>query len=205
MGAAASVTAVYADALKWFQQYIDKETYLDDFRSLDTDQSGGLTFMEFRKWVESNAEKSPNSCWTVFLTSGTVLAAAHKAAAAHGDFTRSVDARHIVDVSSFRALLIHLYATSILWRHFSGVKNWRDDVSSEQDLSHFKLNMEDFSLGVQSFCNAHCKEEISDDKLKEDFEMLSGGSGGEFVGFMQVCIGAFVCLGYAIFLCVCLV
>jgi hypothetical protein len=184
MGAAASVTAVYADALKWFQMYIDRETYLADFSNLDKGHQG-LTFMDFRKWVEENAEREPDSCWGVFLTSGTVLAVAHKAAAAHGDFSHSVDARHIVDVTSFRALLIHLYATSILWRHFAGVKSWHDEGTQQEDLSHFKLNFEDYCLGVKSFCNAHCKEVLTEEVMKDDFEVLSGGN--DDVGFMQLC------------------
>lgn len=185
MGAAASVTAVYGDALKWFQQYIDKETYLADFASLDKGHQG-LTYMDFRNWVEENAARDPDSCWTVFLTSGTVLAVAHKAAAAHGDFTQSVDARHIVDVSSFRALLIHLYATSILWRHFAGVKkqSHKEDSSHSYDESKAKLDFDDFCMACRSFVNAHCKEELTDEVLREDFELL--GNGHNHVGFMQV-------------------
>jgi len=184
MGAAASVTAVYADALKWFQMYIDRETYIADFANLDKGHQG-LTYMDFRSWVQTNAERDPDSCWGVFLTSGTVLAVAHKAAAAHGDFLHSADAKHIVDVSSFRALLIHLYATSILWRHFAGAKNWHSTDSQHEDMSHFKLNVDDFALAVKSFCNAHCQEALSDEIIKEDFELLS--SGNPEVGFMQVC------------------
>lgn len=184
MGAAASVRAVYGDALKWFQQYIDKETYLADFQYLDKDSSGGLTFAEFRNWISTNAKRDTASCWSVFLTSGTVLSVAHKAAAAHGDFGSSVDARHIVDVASFRVLLIHLYAASILWRHFAGVKNWLHE-NSEEDMSHYKLDFDDFCLAVKSFCNAHCQEEITEEQLKLDFAELASNN-DEKVGFVQV-------------------
>ena len=54
MGAAASVQSVYKDALKWLKIYIDKKTYLADFEALDADHNGGLSFVEFHKWVSDN-------------------------------------------------------------------------------------------------------------------------------------------------------
>eukprot|EP01006_Ploeotia_vitrea_P038498 TRINITY_DN66241_c6_g1_i1.p2 TRINITY_DN66241_c6_g1~~TRINITY_DN66241_c6_g1_i1.p2 ORF type:complete len:274 (-),score=6.75 TRINITY_DN66241_c6_g1_i1:1015-1836(-) len=184
MGAAASVQSVYKDALKWLKSYIDKKTYLADFEALDIDHNGGLSFVEFQKWISSNAEKEPDSCWSIFLTSGIVLSVAHKAAAEHIDSTSNAEAKHVVDVSEFRALLIHLYATSIIWRHFIAVLNL--NTQENEDLSHKTLNEAEFNKMVRSFCNAHCQEELTDEVISTDFKELDKNMTGN-IGFITLC------------------
>ena len=120
------------------------------------------------------------------MTSPVVLTIAHKAAAAQNDTTSSVESKYIVDITEFRSLLIHLYATSILWRHFSGISHLYSglDVAVE-DVNKIKLDHEQFMLAVRSFCSAHMKEELTDDEITSDFLMLDSNYSGE-VSFVEV-------------------
>ena len=185
MGAAASVQSLYKDALEWLVTYIDKETYIEDFAFLDKDTSGGLSHIEFKNWIVENAKKHPNSCWSVFLTSPVVLSVAHKAAAAHNDSTSTAESKYIVDISEFRSLLIHLYATSILWRHFSGISHLYNGDTVVEDVNKIKLDHEQFTLAIRSFCSAHMKEELTDDEITSDFLLLDSNYSGE-VSFVEV-------------------
>ena len=121
----------------------------------------------------------------MFITSGAVLSVAHKAAAEHIDSTSNSEAKHVVDVSEFRALLIHLYAVSILWRHFAGVLHLNIDGGEGEDMSHKSLSESEFKLAVRSFCHAHAKEEISDEELAKDFQDLDKTLSGS-IGFISV-------------------
>lgn len=185
MGAAASIRAVYSEALKWFVMYIDKETYIADFHALDKDDDGGVDFNEFIKWIQKNAEKYPGTCWSTFLTSGAVLKMSHKFAASSIDDSSSVTAKSIVDVGEFRSLLIHLFATSIMWRHFISVNNWKDCEEDVPRMIAQKIDVDEFSVAVRSLCAAHEKEELTDEQLREDFNALDTNFSGK-IGFIQV-------------------
>ena len=164
---------------------IDKETYIADFHALDKDDDGGVDFNEFMKWIKKNAEKYPDSCWSTFLTSGAVLKMSHKIAASSIDDSSTVTAKSIVDVGEFRSLLIHLFATSIMWRHFISVNDWKEEEDVHTQLIAKKLDIDEFSVAVRCLCAAHEKEELTDEQLLEDFNNLDSNFSGK-IGFIQV-------------------
>jgi hypothetical protein len=137
MGAAASVKMLYKDALEWFRQYIDTETYMEDFKSMDKHNENALTFTDVRDWITLKAKKDP--LWRIFLTSGPVLTIAHKYACQHGDRHTSVSAAKMVDVTEFKTLLVHLFAISILWSHFQNAEKWEESGS---ELAGHRLNFQ---------------------------------------------------------------
>ena len=184
MGAAASIQRVYREAVKWFLIYIDKETYFADFQILDADCDGAITFGEVQKWLVSNINRNPESCWAIFLTSGTVLKTAHKAACGHLSVGSTPHSRDSVDISEFRSFLIHLYAMSILWRHFASVSRWKS-MNQPDELSSKKLNVQEFAVGVRGFCSLHSMEELSDADIERDFLEIDGNLDG-YIGFVEV-------------------
>ncbi len=154
MGAAASIQHLYKNAMKWFMVYMDEEMYVQDFQSIDKDVDGGVSFGEMQHWIKEKASKHPDSCWTIFQANSVTLNVAHKAAAAHFDSKSSVVAKKVVDIIEFRSFLIHLFAVSMLWRHFSFVNAWQDgDIASyHQEMASKKLDFDEFKVAVRSFC-----------------------------------------------------
>jgi len=180
MGAAASVKHVYAQALGWFKSYIDHETYLKDFDALDKDHDGGVTFGELERWVSAKTLEDP--AWGVFKGSKQVLSIAHKNAALYQDSKSSGHAGKVVDVGEFKALLIHMFAVSILWRHFDSADHWE----AAGDVGNQQLTLEEFSLACKTLCAAHEHEFLSDETILNDFEMLDTNQSNS-IGFMEVC------------------
>ena len=183
MGASASLHHVYSEAIKWFQVYIDKDTYVADYQMLDRDSDGGVTFADVQDWVSKQALTNPDSCWTILNSSGTVLMMAHKAAAMHMDSSSSVSAKKVVDITEFRALLIHLFVNSMLWRHFAAAAHVEGKPDSE--LYRAKLDKEGFVKACRSLSAAHAGEKLDRDKLYEDFVLVNTNLDG-LVGFVQV-------------------
>lgn len=191
MGAAASVKHIYAQALGWFRNYIDQETYLADFDSLDKDHDGGVTFGELERWVTSKAQQDPS--WAIFKANKQVLVIAHKNAALYQDAKSSGHAAKVVDVGEFKALLIHMFAVSILWRHFDSADHWE----AAGDVGNQQLTLQEFTLACKTLCAAHEHEELSDETILDDFEMLDTNH-SDTIGFMEVCnyCCQFIDMGY---------
>lgn len=185
MGVASSLRQIYAEAHQWFRIYIDKDTYVGDFEELDKLGNGGVTFGAIQTWVAAKAEQDPESCWATFRKSGVAMMMSHKAAAMHMDSSSSVNSKKVVDITEFKAFLIHLYANTILWRHYIACY----EGTGEDDFKK-KLSIREFSLACKSLCDVHAKETLTKAQLREDFQMLDENCDG-LIGFVQIC--AFCC------------
>jgi len=191
MGAVSSVKKVYREAVKWFLMYIDKETFFADFQVLDDDCDGLISYGELQKWIVQNIKKQKNpndSCWSIFLNCGTVIKMAHKAACGHLSAGSPMASRTGVDITEFRSLLIHLYAMSILWRHFASQSMYKQSAGSSNErleLSSKKMDEDEFKIAVRGLCAAHAGEILSDEELLSDFVSIDTNMIG-LVGFVQV-------------------
>jgi hypothetical protein len=128
----------------------------------------------------NNSKKDP--CWGIFLTSGPVLAIAHKNACKHGDSSSSVCSSKVVDVTEFRTLLVHLFAVSILWSHFENADQWED---SGKDIGNRQLNFDAFKLACRTLASTNAKEELPDEQILSDFKMLDENQ-SQTIGFVEV-------------------
>ena len=88
----------------------------------------------------------------------------------------------MVDVTDFRALLVHLFAISILWSHFQNADEWEQ---SGGEIGNRQLNFEAFKLACRTLTSSNAKEELTDHQIKLDFEMLDGNQ-SRTVGFFEV-------------------
>jgi hypothetical protein len=181
MGASLACEAVYRDAMSWFKKYIDKETYLAAFQSLDKDSDGGVDMQELQGWINQNASKFPETSWDLLESVGVVLMCSHKSTACHMDNPeRSVKQRKIFDISDFRAFLLHLYAFQIFWQHYNS-----SDNKPARTMAKKKMNELEFAQACQSLASAHGCTFITVAKLKEDFSELDTNYSGS-LGFIQV-------------------
>jgi len=175
MGAGSSVRMVYNDALTWFRAYIDTETYVIDFDSIDKDSDGTISYVEFMNWISMKARGDAR--WQVFLNEPQVLAIAHKNASRIGKKPQK-----IVDFTDFKVLLLNLFATSILWTHFVNADSW----VGAADVGNKQLNFEEFKLACETLCSTHAGEKINDDQLRQDFDLLDTNMSNS-VSFVEVC------------------
>ena len=175
MGASASVKQLYGDSLAWFRNYIDTETYLKDFKEFDTGGDGTISFVEFQNRIQEKAKAATEDAkfWTMLVQSGPVLKVAHKSA--------SLEDKSVINISEYKAFLVHLFAASVLWRYFDFADNAFDDSGKDQ-----QLTFPQFKLAVQAFCRAHAGEELDEQTLLDDFRLLDTNMSNT-IGFMEVC------------------
>jgi hypothetical protein len=181
MGLAPSLNRIYGDAHRWFKIYVDKETYSHMFQEADGSSCGSIPVGAIQEWIAKKAVASPDSCWSVFLSSGNAIMMSHKSAST-SNMTNS--SRKVIDISDFKAFLIHLYAMSILWKHFASADQFTAEHHSG-DLYRKKLNMQEFVLAAKSLCDAHGQTLPNKKLLKDEFRMLDDNCDG-LVGFVQV-------------------
>jgi Regulator of G protein signaling domain len=179
MGAASSIRMLYKEAYEWFRENIDYELYMEDFRQIDRDGDHTLSFSEIKLWVATNAAK--DSMWDMFTT-GPVLGIAHKMAALHAD-NAAVAASNVIDFSEFKTLLVHMYALSIMYVHFTVADNWE---GSGGEVGGQDLNVESFKLAVRTFVHEFAQEDLSDADIKSDFQTIDANQ-SEGVGFFEIC------------------
>lgn len=185
MGAQQACEAVYRDAMKWFKQYIDKDTYVSNFQALDRDKDGGVDMQELQVWVSQNAAEHPEAPWSMLEGTGVVLMMCFKVAACHMDNEeRLMKQRKIVDISDLRALLLHMYAFSVFYRHFSASDNKPSRMMQKK-----KMNELEFVVACESLCYAHGCSPIPVDTLKSDFLELDSNYSGS-LGYIQICQAA---------------
>lgn len=152
---------------------------MEDFKAMDKHQENALSFADVRDWMVNKSKVDPS--WSIFLTSGPVLAVAHKNACKHGS-TSSVNASKTVNLTDFRTLLVHLFAISILWSHFQNADQWEE---SGGDIGSKQLNFEAFKLACRTLTSSNAKEELSDDQIKSDFFLLDENQ-SQTIGFIEV-------------------
>ena len=186
MGVSTSLHMLYADAISWFTTFIDKDIYTNAFEELTVLGGGGgsVTFVAIQNWINEKAKAEPESCWSLFQSSGMCLMMSHKAAAMHMDSSSTVVSRKVVDITEFRAFLIHLYATSLLWRHFVSCNPFTMEYHADE-LYKKKLTKQEFSVACKSFASAHGKEQLSKEIINRDFAAVDLNCTGA-VGFVQV-------------------
>ena len=175
MGAAASIKQLYSDSLAWFKNYIDTETYLKDFKEFDAGGEGAISFVDFQKRILEKAKANTEDAkfWSMLVQSGPVLKVAHKSA--------SLVDKSVINVSEYKAFLVHLFVASVLWRYFDFADNAFDDTGKDQ-----QLTFPQFKLAVQAFCRAHAGEELDEQTIMDDFHLLDTNMSNT-IGFMEVC------------------
>uniref|UniRef100_A0A7S0XCB9 EF-hand domain-containing protein n=1 Tax=Chromulina nebulosa TaxID=96789 RepID=A0A7S0XCB9_9STRA len=181
MGAAASIGQVYHDALSWFREYIDTETYMADFQALDKHKDGGIEYGVLNQWIQDKYDKEGGN-WKIFLSNTPILSIAHKMACKSLDKSSSVMQRNIVDVQEFRFFLIQLFAISILWTHFSNAETW----TTGKDVGKNHLTKESFYVAYLTITSTHAGEKLSRKQIDDDFDLLDKNSNGT-IGFLEVC------------------
>lgn len=185
MGAVNSVRDIYREAIRWFHMYIDKGVYVACFEQLDEDGDGGISFQELQRWINVNAEEYPDSAFTILKNSGLVTMLAHKCAARHMDTSSSVCSKNLVDISEFRSLLIHIYALSLIYRHFAATGLWEGETKINGEIFSSKLDHRMFGRAAKSLCLAHVDEDVMEEQLEKDFLLVNLNYSGA-VGFVQV-------------------
>jgi hypothetical protein len=133
-----------------------------------------------QKWITEKAKE--DKAWEVFISNGPTLLIAHKNASKTGDTTSTVSASKIVDVTEFKTLLVQLYFTSVLYRHFENVE---DRDQSIADKGNRRINFEQFKLAVKAVTRTNAREELSDEQLIQDFNDIDKKSLGS-ISFMEV-------------------
>jgi hypothetical protein len=89
--------------------------------------------------------------------------------------------KKIVDLQQFRALLVQLFAISVLWVHFKKA----DEFIMGNDAYNSLLNRIEFKLGVKSFCAAYGHEDLTEEQLDADFDTLDKDRSGN-ISFNEV-------------------
>eukprot|EP01038_Epipyxis_sp_PR26KG_P015051 gene15051-20251_t len=168
MGAAGSVKLVYAEAIEWFQLYFDSALYIEDFRAIDKNHDGEITYQELESWIKRKATKE-NGAWSKLYSNQTVIQIAHNEAcnSSKDQFVRKSNGGVFL-LEEFRYFLIHLFAISILWAHFTGGNNGNDTTLMDRKT----LNFEEFQLACTTFCSTHLAEDLVNltaAQLKTDF------------------------------------
>ena len=160
---------------------------MEDFKSMDKHHENALSFVDVRDWIIRKGTIEPS--WNIFLTSGPVLAIAHQNACKHGDSSSSVSAPKVVDVIEFKTLLVHLFAVSVLWRHFLNADQWEE--SGAEKVGTKQLNFDAFKLACRTLSSANAKEDLSDEQIQADFLLLDANCSNT-IGFTEVCSDIFI-------------
>lgn len=179
MGAGSSVKVVAGEAMNWFDNYFDSKTYQTDFDLMDKNHDGGITFEELLRFINEKAKVDPN--WKVFVGSRQALSIAHQNAASYSQESSRIADKGVVDYTEFKALLIHLFATSILWMHFKNA----DETGPESQIRE-QLTFEQFSMAVATLCKTHGGVIPSREELIDAFHTIDANESGT-IGFMEVC------------------
>lgn len=142
----------------------------------------GISFTELHKWISNRAQKEGNP-WAMLLSHPEIIAIAHEQAVKSIDRSdvKYIVHKKVVDIATFRLLLIQLFAISIFWVHFRKA----DDHSDNNDGYNEKLNFHEFSHAVKTFCASYGQEEIPDEKLFSDFRALDKDQNGG-ISFYEV-------------------
>lgn len=166
--------------------YIDKDSFLSNFSSMDDDGDKAITFEECRSFIQRNAMKyGENSLWRRILDSGPCLMMAHKIAAAGGGSWSSVGSvssshgRNTVDISQMKSLFIHLYVFCMLYQHFA--------MGQMEDPNLFKKKIDNFEFKIvcESLNALHSHEICDQRSLNEDFVLVDVNYTGK-LGFVTV-------------------
>ncbi len=154
---------------------------MEDFKCIDKDDSGGISYIELEKWIKSKA--LVGGSWTFMISNPIIIKMAHAQAVRHSttDRTNIVNQKD-VGFDDFRNLLIHLFAISILWVHFKNADDWVEG----HDFGNLSLSFEEFKLACRSVTVSHANEPLTDEQIQQDFALLDLNKNGS-LAFIEVC------------------
>ena len=166
-----------------FLYSVDTEIYIEDFNSIDKNSDGSISFMELQNWIVAKAKMDP--AWGIFTKNPQVVKAAHMNTAKRSGKVQNPD--KVVDITDFRNLLMHLFATSVLWAHFQNADNWTDG----EDLGNKQLNFEEFKLACVTLCSTHAGEQLTEEQILADFVALDTNNSNS-IQFLEVSYGNYI-------------
>lgn len=91
--------------------------------------------------------------------------------------------KKIVDIIEFRTLLVQLFVISILWIHFKKA----DSCSMCGDPFNDMLSFMEFKLAAKTFCAVYGHEELSEQQMRDDFQLLDVNKDGS-ISFAEVSV-----------------
>lgn len=178
MGASASVNHVAFNAEDWLLKYVDSEVFRSDFESIDKDHDGSIAHPEFKKWIQARAQHHPD--WRFFSDHEIVCSVAFSNASRYKSVsTTAKREKEEVSVEEFKALLIHLMVTSLLWVHFHTALEVTESKTSSMDF-------DSFALGVRTFYALNGGEQFDTEKLQEAFAIMDKNQ-DQRVQFEEIC------------------
>jgi hypothetical protein len=145
------------------------------------DRDGAIRIGDLQIWLMHKATDEGGP-WKYFLNNNEIFAQAHEYASQHV-VDRFLVQKKIVDIVEFRTLLVQLFVISILWLHFkkAGSCSFCGNTFDES------LNYLEFKLAVKSFCVVYNQEKLTEQQLRQDFDMLDTNHVGS-ISFAQVII-----------------
>jgi hypothetical protein len=148
----------------------------------------GISFRELAAWIKDKAQKEGgNGPWSHMLSTPDVLSMAHALSGRNHKMIAVTHSNRIVNLNDFRSLLINLYAMSILFVHFKHADQWLEG----NDFGNMTLSFDEFKMACRSISAAHAHETISDEQLRDDFDMLDTNQSNSLafleVGVMTAC------------------
>jgi uncharacterized damage-inducible protein DinB len=121
-------------------------------------------------WIRNKAKDG--SFWSHLISSDAILRISFDLVAktSAGDKKKTV-----VGLASFKEFLVHLFVLSILWVHFRHADEWTEETV---DLANERLTFAQFKMACRTFTSANAHEQVTDEKLQEDFEYLDTNKSG---------------------------
>ncbi len=164
-----------------FVQYFNEKTYIEDFQAIDKNADGAVSFQEMKTWIAKKA-KTIGGGWKTLLDSPEIYKIAHVQTSLRYSMRSNDEIRtQIFDISEFRTFLIFLFILSVLSVHFKSADSWE----AAQDSRNDSLSLDEYRLAARSFCDAKKQETLTNEQIKEDFDLLDTNGDG-MVSFLEV-------------------
>jgi hypothetical protein len=141
-----------------------------------------IRLQDLEKWLQEKAANEGGG-WKYFVHNPQIYMMAHEHASKYINANSKLFLikKKIVDLQQFRALLVQLFAISVLWVHFKKA----DEFIMGNDAYNSLLNRIEFKLGVKSFCAAYGHEDLTEEQLDADFDTLDKDRSGN-ISFNEV-------------------
>lgn len=129
-------------------------------------------------WLAHKAKDG--SAWSVLSANDTIQRIAFNLASKTANPNDPEEM--VIGLKSFKEFLVHLFVLSILWVHFKHADEWTDGT----DLGSERLSFQRFKMACRTFSSAQAHEQLTDEKIKADFEFLDADKSGT-IEFSEVC------------------
>ena len=140
-----------------------------------------VTYTTLQNWIVHKAKDG--SFWSTLTNSESILRIAFSIASKPDP---NDPERMVLGLSSFQEFLIHLFVLSVLWIHFKHADNWSDGV----DLGTERLSYQKFKMACLTFSSAQAHEQLTEEKIKQDFDFLDADQNGT-IEFTEVCCSSY--------------